>query len=149
MGERLTTAQAERRSGASRWALARARKAGDLWAEQDNRGRWCWDGDALDRWAALRPVEPLPIEAAPKPAETRPEAQAVEGIAAALMEARERAARAEGERDGLRVALDQANARATAAEARAVAAESETARLREAAERRGWGMRWLWRGRAQ
>lgn len=122
MGQRLTTPEAEKRTGATRWALLRAHKAGALRAERDNKGRWIWDSDALDAWAAQRP-EPE------NKAEPEPEAPA---LWVELAEARERAARAEGERDGLRVALTQA-------EKRAESAEAETARLREAAERRGRG----------
>jgi hypothetical protein len=124
MGDRLTTPEAERRTGATRWALLRAAKAGALRAERDNKGRWIWDGDALDAWAAKRP-EPE------NKAEPAPEAPA---LWVELSDAKERAARAEGEREGLRVALTQA-------EKRAESAEAETARLREAAERRG---RWGW-----
>ena len=120
MGERLTTPEAEKRTGATRWAILRAHKAGDLRGERDNKGRWVWDSDALDAWATKRPEQEKKAEAAPEAPNLWPE----------LSEARERAARAEGERDGLRVALTQA-------EKRAESAEAETARLREAAERRG------------
>lgn len=134
MGERLTTSQAERHTGATRWALIRAHKAGALRGERDNRGRWQWDTDELDRWMAERP-EP---QTAPEPQQDR---QEVEHLRADIMEARERAARAEGERDGLREALTDARSRAEAAEQRAAAAERETARLLEATGR-GW--RWPW-----
>ena len=133
MSERLTTAQAEKRTGASRWAILRAHKAGALQGERDNRGRWVWDADELDRWNEGREHP----EAAPAPQEP----QEVERLRSDLMEARERAARAEGERDGLREALTDARGRAEAAERRAAAAESETARMQAAAGRR-W--RWPW-----
>lgn len=134
MGERLNTPQAERHTGATRWALIRAQKAGTLRGERDNRGRWQWDTHELDRWMAKRP-EP---QTAPELPQNQ---QEVERLRADLMEARERAARAEGERDGLREALTDARVRAEAAEQRATAAEGETARLREATGR-GW--RWPW-----
>lgn len=135
MGERLTTPQAEKRTGATRWALMRAHKAGTLRGERDNRGRWQWDADELDRWTAQRP-EPDTAQQPPQEPQDRAE---VERLRADVLEARERAARAEGERDGLREALTDARSRAEAAEQRAAVAESETARLREATERRrGW-----------
>lgn len=134
MGERLTTPQAERHTEATRWALIRAHKAGTLRGERDNRGRWQWDTDELDRWMAERPAP----QTAPEPLQNQ---QEMEQLRADLMEARERAARAEGERDGLREALKDARSRAEAAEQKAATAESETARMREAAGR-GW--RWPW-----
>lgn len=134
MGERLTTAQAEKRTGASRWAILRAHKAGALRGERDNRGRWAWNADELDRWNESRDQ--------PEAAPTAPqEPQEVARLRVEVLEARERAARAEGERDGLREALTEARGRAEAAERRAAAAESEAARLREASGRR-W--RWPW-----
>lgn len=134
MGERLTTAQAEKRTGASRWAILRAHKAGSLRGERDNKGRWIWDADELDRWNEGRDQ--------PEAAPTAPqEPQEVARLRVEVLEARERAARAEGERDGLREALTEARGRAEAAERRAAAAESEAARLREASGRR-W--RWPW-----
>lgn len=134
MGERLTTAQAEKRTGASRWAILRAHKAGALRGERDNRGRWVWDADELDRWNESR-EQPEAAPAAPQ------DPQELGRLRAEVLEARERAARAEGERDGLREALTEARGRAEAAERRAAAAESEAARLREAGGRR-W--RWPW-----
>lgn len=134
MGERLTTAQAEKRTGATRWAILRAHKAGSLRGERDNKGRWIWDADELDRWNEGRD-QPEAAPVAPQ------EPQELARLRAEVLEARERAARAEGERDGLREALTDARGRAEAAERRAAAAESEIARLREAAGRR-W--RWPW-----
>lgn len=110
---KLTTRQAQERAGVSRHALMRAKKKGLLWAETDNQGNLLWDGDALDKWAMERP-ESAPLTPS---ADHSPELWEV------IADARERAARAEGERDGLRVALHAANARAEAAEARATAAE--------------------------
>lgn len=129
MGERLTTAQAEKRTGATRWAIMRAHKAGSLAGERDNRGRWVWDSEALDRWNENRDTQSA---TAPPP-----EHAELPRLRAELLEARERAARAEGERDGLREALNEARTRATAAEQRARAAE-ETAR-----QVQGW--RWPWK----
>lgn len=128
MGERLTTAQAEKRTGATRWSIMRAHKAGALAGERDNRGRWIWDADALDAWNEARDTEHAP--AAPQePAElTR--------LRAELLEARERAARAEGERDGLREALIEARSRAATAEQRAARAEEAARQVK------GW--RWPW-----
>lgn len=107
--ERLTTKEAMDRAGVSRHALMRAKKKGELWAETDNKGALLWDSDALDRWAAERPE----ITMTTTDKQTAP--QGWEAIA----EARERAAKAEGEVLGLRVALDAATARAEAAEASA------------------------------
>lgn len=120
MGERLTTVQAEARTGATRWAIIRAHNAGHLRGERDNRGRWKWDSDELDAWAVKRPSPQEPEE---KKDEAQPPA-----LWEALAEARERAARAEGEAEGLRLALGQAEKRAEAAEER----------LREAQARRRW-----------
>lgn len=113
---KLTTKQAQERAGVSRHALMRAKKKGLLWAEADNQGNLLWDGEALDRWATERPKVQTPAPSAPNAGHT-PEIWEV------IADARERAARAEGERDGLRVALHAATARAEAAEARATAAE--------------------------
>ena len=134
MGERLTTAQAEKRTGASRWAILRAHRAGSLHGERDNRGRWAWNADELDRWNEGR-EQP---EAAPIASQ---EPQELARLRAEVLEARERAARAEGERDGLREALTEARGRAEVAERRAATAENEAARLQEASGRR-W--RWPW-----
>lgn len=120
--EKLTTKQAQDRAGVSRHALMRAKKKGLLFAEADNQGNLLWDGEALDRWAKERP-EP----ATPEP--TKPMESPAPGLWEALAEARERAGRAEGERDGLREAL-------TAERARADAAEANAERWREAAEKR-------------
>jgi regulator of protease activity HflC (stomatin/prohibitin superfamily) len=120
--ERLTTKEAMERAGVSRHALMRAKKKSELWAETDNKGGLLWDSDALDRWAAERP------EAITAITEKQTAPQGWEAVA----EARERAAKAEGEVIGLRVALDAAKARAEAAEANAD-------RWRQAAEkRRSW-----------
>jgi hypothetical protein len=116
---KLTTKEAMDRAGVSRHALMRAKKKGELWAEKDNQDNLMWDAAALDRWKAERP-EPTP----PAPASTAPP-----DVWEAVATARERAAKAEGERDGLRVAL-------AAEKARADAAEANAERWREAAEKR-------------
>lgn len=113
---KLTTKQAQERAGVSRHTLMRAKKKGLLWAETDNQGNLLWDGDALDKWTTQRPEVQTPAPSTPT-ADTKPE------VWEAIADARERAARAEGERDGLRVALHAATARAEAAEARATVAE--------------------------
>lgn len=118
MGERLTTPQAERATGATRWALLRAQKAGALRGTRDNRGRWVWDSDDLATWIGSRPTAEGPPP---------------DGGGALAMMA-ERAARAEGLAEGLREALAQA-------ERRAERAEEEAARWRDEARRRRW---WPW-----
>lgn len=50
----LTTAQAAARSGASRFAIHRAIKSGALHPIRDNRGRYLFDAEELDAWAAER-----------------------------------------------------------------------------------------------
>lgn len=117
---KLTTKEAMDRAGVSRHALMRAKKKGELWAEKDNQDNLMWDAAALDRWKAERPEQAAP----PAPATTAPP-DVWEAVAAA----RERAAKAEGERDGLRVAL-------AAEKARADAAEANAEHWREAAEKR-------------
>lgn len=127
--EKLTTKQAQDRAEVSRHALMRAKKKGLLFAETDNQGNLLWDSEALDRWADERPEAATPEKIPPAPIENpTPELWTM------LADARERAARAEGERDGLREALSAERARTTAAEA-------NTERWREMAEkRRKW---WL------
>ena len=123
--EKLTTKQAQERAGGiSRHALMRAKKKGQLFAEADNQGNLLWDSDALDRWAKERPQPATPPKTPTAPAEgPAPELWTM------LADARERAARAEGERDGLREAL-------TAERARTTAAEANAERWREMAEKR-------------
>ena len=122
---KLTTKQAQERAGGiSRHALMRAKKKGLLFAEADNQGNLLWDGEALDRWATERPEPPKRAT----PATEAPENPTPE-LWTMLADTRERAARAEGERDGLREAL-------TAERARTTAAEANAERWREMAERR-------------
>lgn len=52
--EKLTTAQAAARSGASRFAIHRAIKSGALHPVRDNRGRYLLDAEELDAWSATR-----------------------------------------------------------------------------------------------
>jgi hypothetical protein len=123
--EKLTTKQAMERAGnISRHALMRAKKKGQLFAEADNQGNLLWDAAALDRWAKERPEPSTP----PKARTTTAEGPAPE-LWTMLADARERAARAEGERDGLREAL-------TAERARTTATEANAERWREMAEKR-------------
>lgn len=144
--ERLTTKQAQARAGVSRHVLMRAKKGGQLWAESDNKGVLLWDSEALDRWSATRPeVSKQPDSDEEKETPQAAELDIVGALTTALEradkladEARalaERAARAEGERDGLRETLAAEKARAeqalqTAEHWRAVAVE-----FRKAAER--------------
>lgn len=124
--EKLTTKQAQDRAGVSRHALMRAKKKGLLFAETDNQGNLLWDSEALDRWATERPEPSAPPKEEAKPEQEEKAAPELWGL---LADARERAARAEGERDGLREAL-------TAERARTAAAEANAERWREAAEKR-------------
>lgn len=117
--EKLTTKQAQIRAGVSRHALMRAKKNGELWAEKDNQGGLLWDSEALEKWAKERP----------EPAAPEPSSPLSTDLMEAVAAARERAAKAEGERDGLREAL-------SAERARADAAQAEAQRWREVAERR-------------
>lgn len=55
--DRLTTAQAAQRTGASRFALSRAAKTGALHPIRDNRGGLLWDAEELDRWAGARAAQ--------------------------------------------------------------------------------------------
>lgn len=124
---KLTTREAVDRAGVSRYALMRAKKAGGLWAERDNKGGLLWDAEALDAWRAQHQADSPQPGTGPSPDQAAAWAR--------YQEAAERAARAEGERDGLREAL-------TAERARAAAAEAEAARWREeATRRRRW---WPW-----
>ena len=117
---KLTTKEAMDRAGVSRHALMRAKKTGELWAEKDNQDNLMWDAAALARWKAERPEPAAP---------TAPATTAPTDVWEAVAAARERAAKAEGERDGLRVAL-------AAEKARADAAEANAKHWREAAEKR-------------
>lgn len=150
--ERLTTKQAQARAGVSRHVLMRAKKGGQLWAENDNKGVLLWDSEALDRWSAARPdtskqpnsdeekeppqVAELDMLGALKMALER--ADKLSDEARALTE---RAARAEGERDGLRETLAAEKARAeqalqTAEHWRAVAVEFRKAADRAAVQKK-------------
>lgn len=130
--ERLNTKQAMARSGASRHALMRAKRNGLLWAESDNKGALLWDAEALDRWSAERPERADKSE--PPLTEAEPEGPKTHEPAAALLAAVERAARAEGERDGLREALSAERARVAAAEADAARWRDEAVEAKKAAE---------------
>lgn len=110
---KLTTAQAAQRTGASRFAIHRAKNKGELNPVRGNDGRFLFDPDDLDAWAAER---------------ARTVAQPLHG--AEVPEAAQDSARAEIE--ALRARLAEAEGRAAQAETRAAVAE---ALARERAER--------------
>jgi len=118
MGRKLTTAEAERKSGATRWRLMRAQKAGDLVGYRDNKNRWLWDEESLVEWCAQSAHN---VRAQLKHKEETDTYKP-------LLEAVERAARAEGEVIGMKLALEEVRLRAEKA-------ESELERLRA---RRWW-----------
>lgn len=93
-----TTKQACERAKVSRFALTRAQKAGDLFAVKDNKGRWLWDVEALNAWAAEKPEQTTQ-----KPKMESVSQERLQTLAMAL-------GRAEGERDTLKVALEKAEA---------------------------------------
>lgn len=128
--EKLTTAQAAARSGASRFAIHRAVKSGALHPVRDNRGRYLFDAEELDAWSVTR---------AHLVAQSLRDDSATEAAPAA----------AQSELDALRDRLTDAETRARVAEtqaeiAKAVAAERldriEDLRIALAATR--W--RWPW-----
>lgn len=106
--EKLTTAQAQERTGASRFALNRAVKSGALHPIRDNRGALLWDAEELDLWAGVRGAQ----RAAP---------------ATAQLSAQDTAHPAQAEIEALRDRLTQAESRAAQAEARATEAETRAA----------------------
>ena len=73
--EKLTTAQAAARIGASRFAIHRAKEKGLLNPIRDNRGRYLFDAEEIDALAAQRaqpvaqslrddaPADPAPVAA--------------------------------------------------------------------------------------
>ena len=112
--EKLTTAQAAARSGASRFAIHRAIKSGALHPVRDNRGRYLFDAEELDAWAAERAQRVallLRDDSATEPATDAAQAD-VDALRDRLADAEKRAAVAEAlaaerlERiDDLRIAL--------------------------------------------
>lgn len=105
--DRLTTAQAAQRTGASRFTLNRARKAGDLNPIRGNDSGLLWDAAELDAWAARR-------------------AHAVREVT-----------KAEPAQDGAQAEIAALRDRLTDAEGRAVAAETRAAVAEALAEDRG------------
>lgn len=103
--ERLTTAQAAARIGASRFAIHRAKEKGRLTPIRDNRGRYLFDAEEVDAWAAQRAQPVAQSLRDDAPADLAPDAAQVE-IAA------------------LRDLLADAERRATDAEKRAAVAEA-------------------------
>ena len=113
--EKLTTAQAAARSGASRFAIHRAIKSGALHPVRDNRGRYLFDAEELDAWSATRAhlvAQSLRDDSATEPATDA----------------------AQAELDALRDRLADAEKRATDAEKRAAVAEALAAERLERIE---------------
>jgi excisionase family DNA binding protein len=112
--EKLTTAQAAARSGASRFAIHRAIKSGALHPVRDNRGRYLFDSEELDAWSATRAhlvAQSLRDDSATEPATDAAQAE-ITALRDRLADAEKRAAVAEAlaaerlERiDDLRIAL--------------------------------------------
>ena len=128
--ERLTTSQAAARIGVSRFAIQRAKEKGRLTPIRDNRGRYLFDAEEIDAWAAERAHAVEQRERAPKPADPAPDAAQLE--IAAL---RDRLA------DTERRATD-AEQRAAVAEALAVERLERIEDLRIAVSAGRW--RWPW-----
>ena len=91
--EKLTTAQAAARSGASRFAIHRAIKSGALHPIRDNRGRYLFDAEELDTWADERALL-LRADSATEPATDAAQAD-VDALRDRLADAEKRAAVAE------------------------------------------------------
>lgn len=95
--EKLTTAQAAARSGASRFAIHRAIKSGALHPVRDNRGRYLFDAEELDAWSATRAhlvAQSLRDDSATEPATAAAQAD-VDALRDRLADAEKRAAVAE------------------------------------------------------
>lgn len=121
--ERLTTAQAAARIGASRFAIHRAKEKGLLNPIRDNRGRYLFDAEELDALAAQRAQPVAQSLRDDAPADPAPDAAQVE-IAA------------------LRDLLADAEKRAAVAEALAVERLARIEDLRIALAAGRW--RWPW-----
>ena len=121
--ERLTTAQAAARIGASRFAIHRAKEKGLLNPIRDNRGRYLFDAGEVDAWAAQRAQPVAQSLRDDAPADPAPDAAQVE-IAA------------------LRDRLADAERRAAVAEALAVERLERIEDLRIAVSAGRW--RWPW-----
>jgi hypothetical protein len=84
--ERLTTAEAVKRTGASRFAIHRAKNKGELHPVRGNDGRFMFDPAELDAWADGRVstvAQPLRAEPAPEAAHAAAHAE-IERLRAAL-----------------------------------------------------------------
>ena len=121
--ERLTTAQAAARIGASRFAIHRAKEKGLLNPIRDNRGRYLFDAEEIDALAAQRAQPVAQSLRDDAPADPAPDAAQVE-IAA------------------LRDLLADAEKRAAVAEALAVERLARIEDLRIALAAGRW--RWPW-----
>ena len=119
--EKLTTAQAAARIGASRFAIHRAKEKGLLNPIRDNRGRYLFDAEEIDALAAQRAQPVAQSLRDDAPADPAPDAAQVE-IAA------------------LRDLLADAEKRAAVAEALAVERLERIEDLRTALA----GARWRW-----
>ena len=124
--ERLTTAQAAARSGASRFAIQRAIKSSALHPIRDNRGRYLFDAEELDAWAAERAHAVEQRQRTEKPADPAPDA-------------------AQADVDALRDRLADAEKRAAVAEALAAERLERIEDLRIALAGARW--RWPWEPR--
>ena len=91
--EKLTTAQAAARSGASRFAIHRAIKSGALHPVRDNRGRYLFDAEELDTWADERALL-LRADSATEPATDAAQVE-IAALRDRLADAEKRAAVAE------------------------------------------------------
>ena len=76
--ERLTTAQAAARIGASRFAIHRAKEKGLLNPIRDNRGRYLFDAEEIDALAAQRAQPVAQSLRNDAPADPAPDAAQVE-----------------------------------------------------------------------
>jgi hypothetical protein len=111
--ERLTTAEAVKRTGASRFAIHRAKNKGELHPVRGNDGRFMFDPAELDAWADQRArtvAQPLRAEPAPEAAHAAAHAE-IERLRAALTVAEALTARAEADRDRWHAMADKLAAR--------------------------------------
>lgn len=113
--QKMTTAQAAQRAKVSRFAIHRATKKGDLNPIRGNDGRFLFDAEDVDAWAAERARTVAQLLPAAK------EAEAPHDVAQAAQDA------AQAEIEALRERLTDAESRAAQAEARAVVAETRAA----------------------
>jgi hypothetical protein len=95
--ERLTTAEAVKRTGASRFVIHRAKNKGELNPVRGNDGRFMFDPEELDAWAELRArtvAQPLRGDDVPEAAQPAAHSE-IEALRAALVETEKRATDAE------------------------------------------------------